>query len=79
MKQHLDRIWQQSFQTALADTLPQQLRQQALSGVRAALERALLEEVRAYQHRCRQSRAARLPPSAFHRPCTYTRRVLTSC
>lgn len=78
MKQQVDRIWHQSFQTALADTLTQQLRQHALSGVRAALETALLEEVRAYQQSCRQSSAARLPASAFQRAGTYSRRVLTS-
>jgi len=78
MKQQVDRIWYQSFHTPLADTLTQQLRQHALAGVRAALETALVEEVRAYQHRCRQSRAAQLPRGAFHRAGTYARRVLTS-
>ena len=78
MKQQVDRIWYDSFHTALADTLLVQLRQHALVGVRAALETALLEEVRAYQQTCRQSRAALVPPSAFHRAGSYTRRVLTS-
>jgi putative transposase len=78
MKQQVDRIWYQSFQTALADTLLVQLRQHALIGVRAALETALLEEVRAYQQRCRQSRTGQLPRGAFQRAGTYTRRVLTS-
>src|SRR5688500_1324793 len=78
MKQQVDRIWYESFHTLLADTLLVQLRQHALGGVRAALETALVEEVRAYQQTCRQSRAGVVPPSAFHRAGTYTRRVLTS-
>ena len=78
MKQQVDRIWYQSFHTVLADTLLVQLRQQALVGVRAALETALVEEVRAYQQTCRQSTAGVLPTSAFQRAGTYTRRVLTS-
>jgi putative transposase len=78
MKQQVDRIWYQSFHTTLADTLLVQLRQHALVGVRAALETALDEEVRAYQQTCRQSTARVLPQSAFHRAGTYTRRVLTS-
>ena len=78
MKQQVDRIWHQSFHTALADTLLVQLRQHALAGVRAALETALVEEVRAYQQTCRQSTAGVLPTSALHRAGTYTRRVLTS-
>jgi transposase-like protein len=78
MKQQVDRIWSESFHTALAETLAVQLRQHALVGVRAALETALLEEVRAYQQTSRQSTADKLPTSAFHRAGTYTRRVLTS-
>jgi putative transposase len=78
MKQQVDRIWYQSFHTALADTLLVQLRQHALVGVRAALETALIEEVRAYQQTCRQSSTGGRPQSAFHRAGTYTRRVLTS-
>jgi putative transposase len=78
MKQQVDRIWHESFQTDLADTLLVHLRQHALIGVRAALETALVEEVRAYQQTCRQSTAGLLPPSAFHRAGTYARRVLTS-
>ena len=78
MKQQVDRIWYQSFHTTLADSLLVQLRQHALAGVRAALETALVEEVRAYQQTCRQSTAGVLPTSAFHRAGTYARRVLTS-
>ena len=78
MKQQVDRIWYQSSHTALADTLLVQLRQHALAGVRAALETALVEEVRAYQQTCRQSTAGVLPTSALHRAAPYTRRVLTS-
>src|SRR5919109_3499530 len=78
MKQQVDRIWHESFHTTLADTLLVQLRQHALTGVRAALETALLEEVCAYQQTCRQSTATVLPQSAFQRAGTYVRRVLTS-
>jgi transposase-like protein len=78
MKQQLDRIWHQSFHTALADILLVQLRQHALIGVRAALETALVEQVRAYQQTCRQSTAHKLPTSAFQRAGTNARRVLTS-
>jgi putative transposase len=78
MKQQVDRIWHESFQTDLAETLVVQLRQHALAGVRVALETALVEELLAYQQTCRQSRAGVLPTSAFHRAGTYARRVLTS-
>ena len=77
MKQQVERIWHESFHTVLADTLVMQLRQHALIGVRAALETALVEELRAYQQTCRQSTARVLPTSA-HRAGTYARRVLTS-
>src|SRR5215470_1371071 len=75
MKQQVDRIWYQSFHTALADTLLVQLRQHALVGVRAAFETALIEEVRAYQQTCRRSSTGGLPQSARDRAGTYTRRV----
>jgi transposase-like protein len=39
------RIWRHSFQTELDSALEERLRAQALSGVKAALEAALLEEV----------------------------------
>src|SRR6266705_4949280 len=39
------RIWRHSFQTELDSALEQRLRTQALGGVKAALEAALLEEL----------------------------------
>lgn len=41
----IKRIWRQSFQSELDSALEQHLRAQALQGVQAALETALLEEV----------------------------------
>ncbi len=54
LKQQVDRIWVASFQTDLADTLAAHLRRQALAGVQAALETALVEELEAHRHRARQ-------------------------
>jgi len=78
MKQQVDRIWSESFHTTLADTLLVQLRHHALLGVRAALETALDEEVRAYQQSCTLAEEPQLPSSTFQRAGSYTRRVLTS-
>jgi putative transposase len=74
LKQQVDRIWFASFQTDLADTLAAQLRRQALVGVQAALETALVEELEAHRQRERQAHAG----ATFHRSGTYTRQVLTS-
>lgn len=74
LKQQVDRIWVASFQTDLADTLAAHLRRQALLGVQAALETALLEELEAHRQRERQAHLGVL----FQRSGTYTRRVLTS-
>lgn len=70
LRQQVDRVWAASFQTDLADTLAAHLRQQALVGVQAALEAALLEELDAH----RQQHASTAP----QRSGSYTRRVLTS-
>src|SRR5438093_1407330 len=78
MKQQVDRIWSESFHTTLADTLLVQLRHHALAGVRAALETALDEEVRAYQQSCTLADSPHLLSSTFQRAGSYTRRVLTS-
>ena len=78
MKHQVDRIWSESFHTALADTLLVQLRQHALLGVRAALESALEEELLAYQQTCTLALPPHLRSNAFQRSGTYARRVLTS-
>jgi len=79
LKDQVDRIWYASFHADLADTLTQQLRQQALQGVQATLEAALHEEVAAYRDHLRaNARAASRTPSAFRCAGSYRRRVLTS-
>jgi len=79
LKQQVDRIWFTSFHTDLADTLTQQLRQQALLGVQAALEAALREEVAAYRDHLRTAaRSSGRTPSTFRCAGSYHRRVLTS-
>ena len=74
VKQQVERIWVASFQTDLADTLAAHLRRQALAGVQAALELALLEELEAHRQPYRQHSL----PVALQRSGTYTRRVLTT-
>ena len=74
VKQQVDRIWYASFHADLTDNLAAQLRSQALLGVQAALEAALLEELEAH----RQAADAHLRAPDCHRSGTYTRRVLTS-
>ena len=79
LKDQVDRIWLTSFHTDLADTLTQQLRQQALQGVQATLEAALREEVTAYRDHLRTTaRAASRSPSPFRCAGHYHRRVRTS-
>lgn len=79
LKQQVDRIWFASFHTDLADTLTQQLRQQALLGVQATLEAALREEVASYRDQLRTiARAAGRTPSTFRCAGSYRRRVLTT-
>jgi transposase-like protein len=79
LKDQVDRIWFASFHTDLADTLTQQLRQQALLGVQATLEAALREEVATYRDHLRATaRAASRTPSPFRCAGQYQRRVLTS-
>src|SRR5215210_3445046 len=74
LKQQVDRIWYASFQTNLADTLASELRHQALIGVKAALETALLEELEVHRQPYRQQSL----PTQLQRSGSYTRRVLTS-
>ena len=79
LKDQVNRIWFASFHTELTDTLTQQLRQQALLGVQAALEAALREEVADYRDRLRTAaRAASRTPSPFRCAGQYHRRVLTT-
>ena len=79
LKDQVDRIWLASFHTDLADTLTQQLRQQALLGVQATLEAALREEVAGYRHQLRTAaRASGRTPSTFRCAGSYRRRVLTT-
>src|SRR5215212_9883130 len=79
LKDQVDRIWLTSFHTNLADTLTQQLRQQALLAVQASLEAALREELAAYRDHLRAlARAASRTPSPFRCAGHYQRRVLTS-
>src|SRR6266496_4550329 len=79
LKQQVDRIWSANFHTDLADALTQHLRQQALAGVRAALEAALVEELTSYRDTLRGAAcAAGHSPSAVRRCGSYPRRVLTS-
>lgn len=50
LEQTIKRIWRHSFQAELDSVLEQRLRAQALLGVRAALETALLEELLAQRN-----------------------------
>jgi transposase-like protein len=74
VKQQVDRIWYASFQTGLTDTLASELRRQALSGVKAALETALVEELEAHRQRVDPEQHS----AALQRSGTYTRRLLTT-
>jgi transposase-like protein len=70
VKAQVERIWQQTCHSQLGSSLNEQLRQQALAGVTAALEAALREEVQVY-------RAAHGTPE-MRFSGSYTRQVLTS-
>src|SRR5690349_11816677 len=74
VKHQVDRIWYASFQTDLADTLAAHLRRHALAGVQAALEMALVEELKVHRQPYRQQYL----PVALQRSGSYTRRVLTT-
>src|SRR3954465_13844347 len=74
VKHQVDRIWYASFQTDLADTLADHLHRQALLGVKAALEMALVEELEVHRQPYRQQYL----PVALQRSGVYTRRVLTT-
>jgi putative transposase len=79
VKAQVERIWFATFQSSLAETVTQQVRQHALAGVKAALETALVEELDAYRSRWYEHQPAFtcLPPN-LQRSGTYTRQVLTS-
>lgn len=74
LKQQVDRIWVASFHTDLADTLAAHLRRHALTGVKAALETALVEELEVHRQPYRQQ----VLPIPLQRSGTYTRGVLTT-
>ena len=65
----VERIWRATFHEELASTLQEHLRQQALRGVHAALEAALVEELLAYRA---------TTPTAARRSGYAERRVLTT-
>src|SRR5262249_4275801 len=72
--QQVERIWLATFQSNLTSTLATELRRQALLGVKAALEAALVEELEAHRLALREGQPAPgLQPSG-----TYTRRIVTS-
>jgi putative transposase len=72
------RIWHHSFQTELDSALDQQLRTQALSGVKAALEAALLEELlTAREAAIAQLADASRLPNHLYLSGSYSRRVHT--
>lgn len=79
VKAQVERIWLATFQRSLAETVTQQMRQHALAGVKAALETALVEELKVYrtQWYAQQPPFTCLPPS-LQRSGSYTRQVLTS-
>ena len=74
VKEQVDRIWQATFQRNLTSTLATELRRQALLGVKAALEVALVEELEAHRLPLREEQ----PIPHLQRSGTYTRRILTS-
>ena len=74
VKQQVDRIWYASFQSNLTSSLASELRRQALLGVKAALEAALVEELEAHRLSFRDQR----PTAQLQRSGTYTRRILTA-
>jgi transposase-like protein len=76
VKQQVERVWAANFQSSLADTLASHLHQQALAGVKAALESALVEELEQHRQPYRQQHLAL--PDALQRSGSYTRRLLSS-
>src|SRR5262245_42152938 len=71
----IKRIWRHSFQAELDTALEHQLRTQALAGVQAALEAALVEELLAARAAALESTGGTL--AQFYRSGAFTRRVLT--
>jgi transposase-like protein len=74
VKQQVDRIWYATFQSNLTSSLASELRRQALLGVKAALEAALVEELEAHRLSFRDQRHT----AHLQRSGTYTRRILTA-
>ena len=71
----IKRIWRHSFQAELDTALEQHLRAQALVGVRAALEAALLEELLTARAAVLARHAGAL--ADYYRSGTFQRRVIT--
>lgn len=79
VKAQVERIWLATFQSSLAETVTQQVRQHALAGVQSALETALVEELNAYRTHwyAHQPPFSCLPPS-LQRSGSYARQLLTA-
>lgn len=71
----IKRIWRQSFQAELDTALELHMRTQALVGVQAALEAALVEELLAARAAAQEATGART--ADYYRAGTFQRRVLT--
>lgn len=79
VKAQVERIWLATFQSSLAETVTQQLRQHALAGVQAALETALVEELEVYRNTWRtQHPPFTCLPVTLQRSGSYTRQILTT-
>ena len=79
VKAQVERIWLATFQSSLAETVTQQLRQHALAGVQAALETALVEELEVYRDTWRtQQPREKCLPVALQRSGSSTRQILTT-
>jgi putative transposase len=71
----IKRIWRHSFQAELDTALEQHMRAQALVGVQAALEAALVEELLAARAAAQEATGGRT--ADYYRAGTFQRRVLT--
>ena len=86
VQSQVKRIWHSSFQSELNEALEHRLREQALVGVRAALQRALAEELDAhlgfnrYERRSREAdkSGSKQKPAEEQRSGTFKRAVETS-
>lgn len=79
VKAQVERIWLATFQSSLAATVTQQLREHALAGVQAALETALVEELEVYRNSWRKQQPPfTCLPVTLQRSGSYTRQILTT-